>query len=211
MYPTDWLTWASGTLTGIGAPVNDTNLATLWNWTAAEKPHPTGAAATQWNNPLNTTQPASGASSVNSVGVKSYPDIGTGVNATVQTLLNGHYPNIISNLRASTPASGWGNACSDLGVWGTGCSWIGNAAPNVGSIVSGLVSGPTAVVSAGAAAGSGLSSFAKLGTCLTNPHFWWRVGFTTIGAVLIAWGLYSYFSPRADAVATRALPIAAEA
>lgn len=120
-YPQDWLIWADGTLLGISAPADDTNLLTLWDWSHAES----GSDVMRWNNPLNTTQPEPGAVDMNSVGVKRYPDIDTGVLATVTTLLNGFYPAIVSNLRESVPQAQWSNACHDLGTWGTGCGWIG--------------------------------------------------------------------------------------
>ena len=51
----------------------------------------------EWN-PLATTQPARGANDFNGVGVKNYPDAATGVHATVQTLTNGLYPNLVNYL-----------------------------------------------------------------------------------------------------------------
>lgn len=120
-YPQNWLEWADGTLLGIGASGDDTNLTTLWDWSHAES----GSDVMRWNNPLNTTQNEPGAVDMNSVGVKRYPDISTGVTATVTTLLNGFYPTIVSNLRQSVPQAQWSNACRDLGTWGTGCGWIG--------------------------------------------------------------------------------------
>lgn len=53
-------------------------------------------------NPFNTTQPASGASNYNSVGVKNYTSEVEGVRATAQTLENGHYDAILAALRAGT-------------------------------------------------------------------------------------------------------------
>lgn len=48
------------------------------------------------NNPLDTTQPVSGASDCNGAGVKNYNSMGQGVAATLQTLKNGYYGSVIS-------------------------------------------------------------------------------------------------------------------
>jgi hypothetical protein len=115
-----WTDWASGVLAGVSAPVNATNLDTLWAWSNKES----GANVMRWNNPLNTTQPWPGSSDMNSVGVKFYATVSDGIAATVTTLLNGYYPVILANLRGSVPRAQWGNACGNLGTWGTGCNWL---------------------------------------------------------------------------------------
>jgi hypothetical protein len=79
----------------------------------------------RWLNPLNTTQPWPGATNANSVGVKIYPDINAGIQATVQTLLNGYYPTIVDHLRRSISYRLWQDLCGELGTWGTGCNWLG--------------------------------------------------------------------------------------
>lgn len=125
----DWNMWAQATLTGIGAPVTPTNLDTLRRWTAAEKP---AGMPVQWNNPLNTTQPAPGSTTVNSVGVRSFANLTSGVAATVQTLLNGNYNSIVSSLRTSKAPEEWDpEARRELGVWGTGVAWLKGAVANV--------------------------------------------------------------------------------
>lgn len=117
---TIWEQWASGVLGGVGAPVDANNVDTLWGWSNAES----GTDVMRWNNPLNTTQPWPGAQNMNSVGVKRYASINDGVLATVATLDNGYYPTILANLRSSRPRAQWGNACGELGKWGTGCGWL---------------------------------------------------------------------------------------
>jgi hypothetical protein len=77
-----------------------------------------------WRNPLNTTQDWPGAVAMNSAGVKRYRTIQDGIDATVTTLKNGHYPAILDNLKASRPRANWGNACPNLSTWGTGCTWL---------------------------------------------------------------------------------------
>jgi hypothetical protein len=124
-----WQDWASAVLAGVGAPPSPTNNASLLGWTAQEKTglHPApalGPWATQWNNPLNTTQPWPGAVSVNPVGVKQYRTLADGEGATLATLVNGHYPDILEMLRNSIPAMWWFAAArSQLDTWGTGSVW----------------------------------------------------------------------------------------
>lgn len=119
---TSWETWAAGVLNGLGAPLNQTNVDTLFAWSSAETdPYP----LMRWNNPLDTTQPeGAGNVDANSVGVKIYPTVEQGIAATVTTLLNGYYPLIVAHLRNSVPRAQWGDACAELGTWGTGCGWI---------------------------------------------------------------------------------------
>ncbi len=118
--PTAWEQWASGVLAGVGAPVDIATVDVLWGWSNAES----GAAVMRWNNPLNTTEPWPGAQNMNSVGVKRYASVNDGILATVATLDNGYYPTILANLRSSVSRSQWGNACGELGKWGTGCGWL---------------------------------------------------------------------------------------
>jgi hypothetical protein len=107
--------FAVSVLKAVGAPVNHNNVAALVGWANAE--------GGNWNNsarynPLNTTQGAPGATSINSVGVKSYNNWQQGINATVQTLRNGNYGGIINALHTSNPhavaqaigASPWGTS-----------------------------------------------------------------------------------------------------
>lgn len=117
---TTWEQWATAVLAGIGAPADQTNIDTLWAWSNKES----GADVMRWNNPLNTTEPWPGAQNMNSVGVKRYASVNDGVLATVATLDNGYYPTILANLRSSLSRSQWGNACAELGKWGTGCGWL---------------------------------------------------------------------------------------
>lgn len=73
-----------------------------------------------WNI-LDTTEPATGATDFNNVGVKNYPDEATGVEAVVATLTNGYYNNnilpVLENEGASATmlATAVGNS-----PWGTG-------------------------------------------------------------------------------------------
>jgi hypothetical protein len=65
-------------------------------WIAGEAPAtPTGAK----NNPMNSTQSFSGSTDFNSVGVQNYKSKEDGLKATVQTIKNGRYDDIIAALR----------------------------------------------------------------------------------------------------------------
>lgn len=124
-------TFFESVLEGIDAPASDAHITGLAAWHKAE-----GGSAT-WN-PLNTTQPASGATDYNSVGVKNYPNEAIGVSATIKTLVNGNYPKILEALRAeSFDIKALADAV-DTSVWGTkhltdvtaGCSAVQAAGGN---------------------------------------------------------------------------------
>jgi hypothetical protein len=117
-----WSTWYLRVMVGVSAPINDITRDVMWAWSNAES----GADVMRWNNPLNTTQPWPNALKMNNagLGVKFYATVQDGIDATVVTLLNGYYPVILANLRRSVPRAQWGNACADLGIWGTGCGWL---------------------------------------------------------------------------------------
>lgn len=104
--------FANDVLAGIGAPVTPENVRAIQAWARAE-------GGTSHNNPLNTTQGAPGATDFNSVGVKTYTSYEQGVQATIQTLLNGNYANIIAALKAGNNAMSVANAIA-ASPWGTG-------------------------------------------------------------------------------------------
>ena len=88
-------TFAEAVLQSLGYPVTKLAVTDIMSWEAAE-----GGA---WNggaryNPLNTTEPMSGATDFNSVGVKNYSSWDDGITATVKTLNNGHYTDILNAL-----------------------------------------------------------------------------------------------------------------
>lgn len=104
--------FAEDILKGVGAPVTPENVRVIEAWMRAE-----GGAS--HNNPLNTTQDAPGASNFNDVGVKTYSSYQQGVQATVQTLLNGMYANIIDALKKGNSAKAVADAIANS-PWGTG-------------------------------------------------------------------------------------------
>lgn len=55
-------------------------------------------------NPLDTTEPYPGASDYNTVGVKNYPSFQAGVDATIKTLNNGDYGQVLSTVHLGAPA-----------------------------------------------------------------------------------------------------------
>jgi hypothetical protein len=140
--------WAQSILRGIGAPVTPQNLRFLAAWQRAEG----GGTANNANfNPLNTTQGAGGAGSINSVGVKSYRSAGQGIKATVQTLLNGHYGDIVSGLRSGRASADQLARSRSLSTWGTG-----------GGVLRVLGSGGSLSPAKGIASSPGLDLASKL-------------------------------------------------
>src|SRR4051812_28469417 len=81
-------TWAVALLERLGFEATDANVRAIVSWEQAEGGHWQNTAT---YNPLNTTQDAAGATSMNSVGVKAYTSWDQGLDATAQTLRNGYY------------------------------------------------------------------------------------------------------------------------
>ena len=105
--------WERSLLRSIGAPATAENLRFLDAWQRAEG----GSAA---YNPLNTTQHAPGASAYNSVGVRNYSSPEIGLEATKQTLLNGHYGDIVGLLRSGRSNATRLAQAVEASPWGTG-------------------------------------------------------------------------------------------
>lgn len=97
----------------LGMPVTAANMQFLRAWNQAE-----GMDSSHFN-PFATTQGASGASDINSVGVKSYTSFDQGVQATADTLNNGLYGGILDALRSGTSAMAGADAVANS-PWGTG-------------------------------------------------------------------------------------------
>lgn len=109
-----WPGWERDVLTGIRAPINADAVRFLDQWHSFE-----GGAAL--NNPLNTTQPEPGATDYNSAHVKNYPSSAIGSKATVATLENGFYNDILAALRSGRPFA-YGNkgaVAAQVQKWGT--------------------------------------------------------------------------------------------
>lgn len=71
------------------------------------------------NNPFDTELPWGLWTDYNTAGVKNYATVSDGVNATVNTLLNGFYPDIVAAIRAGTDAMVMADALA-ASPWGTG-------------------------------------------------------------------------------------------
>jgi hypothetical protein len=104
--------WANDLLSALGMPRTAANIKAITAWVAAE-----GTKA--GNNPLATTQVMPGATAFNSVGVRNYSSYNEGLAATVRTLRNGRYGNILSALATGTDSVAVAQAVADS-PWGTG-------------------------------------------------------------------------------------------
>lgn len=106
--------WAKRLLERADWPVSRNNLRALVAWTSAE-----GTKA-KWN-PLATTQPMAGATDFNSVGVKNYPSLESGLEATLKTLAYTDlgYGRIRKRLKENAPAYRTLRAV-EKSAWGTG-------------------------------------------------------------------------------------------
>lgn len=107
-----------------------------------------------WNNtatfnPLNTTQAESGSHGINSVNVQAYTSWEQGLAATVATLKNGRYGDILANL-ATGNAQQIASSAS-LNTWGTGNFTKDLAGATPGPAPADLPQGTTPDVSATAA------------------------------------------------------------
>lgn len=107
--------WATKFLAQLGVPITSENLKAMTTWMAFEGGHWKNSAH---YNPLNTTQGADGASSMNKVGVKSYNSWEQGLQATVETIRNGRYGNVLQALQSGTDASAVLTAVN-RSPWGT--------------------------------------------------------------------------------------------
>ena len=108
-------------LKGIGAPITDENMKFFYAWRQAE-----GGKAR--NNPFNTTQSKPGSTFYNCLkkgvsgcksGVRNYLSSQDGIDATVRTIKNGRYQNIINALKTGDNAEKSALALKSS-PWGTG-------------------------------------------------------------------------------------------
>ena len=108
-------------LKGIGAPISDENMKFFYAWRQSE-----GGKAR--NNPFNTTQSKPGSTFYNCLkkgvsgcksGVRNYLSSQDGIDATVRTIKNGRYQNIINSLKSGDSAEKSALALKSS-PWGTG-------------------------------------------------------------------------------------------
>jgi len=111
--------WIVALLASIGAPPTKVNINSIAGWIQHESSWnaspPDGAQYT--NNPLNTTEPGFGGTSINSVGVKRYPTVAQGIGATVAAMENGDYSDILAALRSGKGLTG---SYAGLSTWSGG-------------------------------------------------------------------------------------------
>jgi hypothetical protein len=90
--------WIDALLTAIGAPLTAANKNSIANWINHEGTYGTQGA----NNPLNTTYapPGTQSSSFDGLAVKNFATSAQGLEATVTTLTNGNYGDILMLLRS---------------------------------------------------------------------------------------------------------------
>jgi murein DD-endopeptidase MepM/ murein hydrolase activator NlpD len=139
--------WANQFLSKLGVPVTASNIQAVTTWMAWEGGHWKNSAH---NNPLNTTLKTSQSTgSMNSVGVQRYASWDAGLDATLQTIRNGRYGNILAALQAGNDPQAVIQAVN-ASPWGTtikgGKSSQSVATPSVG--VSGGGGGMSVVVNA---------------------------------------------------------------
>ncbi len=109
--------WRVATLKKLGAPVTKSNLKFLGSWQRWEGGHTNNTARFNW---LNTTS-GKQYPSINSVGVKRFPDFNTGTTILANTLKSG-YPTLTRLLRSGNggQAVSLPRGQADLNRWLTG-------------------------------------------------------------------------------------------
>lgn len=147
--------WAATLLRRLGIHQTPGAVQGLVGWSKAEGGH--------WNNdarynPLNTTQGASGAKAINGVGVKSYGSWQQGLDATVETLHNGHYGGILKALQSGSPDA----VASAIGKtpWGT----------NAGLAAKAIASTPRVAGVHAAGIGDGSGGAARAASVSSQPE-----------------------------------------
>jgi hypothetical protein len=110
------LDFATLLLNKLDRPTCNNNIISMLAWMAYEN---TDAAY----NPLATERDYPGATDFNEAGVKNYPDLESGINATIEALTNGLYGEILADLAncadpettcAAISASRWGSHPSSI-------------------------------------------------------------------------------------------------
>jgi len=113
----DDIAFYTAILTGVGAQATPENLKYCYAWRQAE------SAQAAWN-PFNTTQSIASSTafscSKNKPLVKNYDSRDNGIKATVTTLTNGHYSNIVNGLVNDVGAKKLSEMIDNLTTWGTG-------------------------------------------------------------------------------------------
>lgn len=197
-FPSWIVKMAADILRQLHYPVTTGNIEALLAWHQAE-----GGSASF--NIFNTTQPAAGASNYNSVGVKNYVSYQQGLSATVATLRNGYYPEILAALKANNPygvAQGlenepWGTSGSLVASILHGWGIAGGGAPDPSAGSGGGSSLPGDPIGAIKGAIGDVGSAASATEKLADPNFWLglllRAAFIGAGLVLVVVGVLRLF------------------
>jgi hypothetical protein len=159
------MSWETDILNGLGAPGSGNNVQKLDAWNACEG-NKAGASGLPINNPFNTTYSGFGGVSVNSAGVKSYPNWASGLSATLATLRSSYYTAIVANLTGDGTGSQFAGAVG-ASPWGTSGSCIARV---MGTVVGGGDPGG----GGGGVGGSDVGNIGKAHTVFsvtTDPEF----------------------------------------
>jgi hypothetical protein len=143
--------WVTDFLNAIGAPQTPQNVAFVNAWIAKES----GSYPISYGwNPLNTTQSAPGSYGGGAQGnIQFFPSYQSGLSATVQTIKNGYYPDLLAVLRSGAPTIG--APYRGLSTWGTGSlAGMQGSKPTVSGSPSTSSSGPPTTSSSGASTDS---------------------------------------------------------
>lgn len=114
-------TWGKALSRAVGANFTPQVDLFLRAWAQSESGDPTQSEGGVWN-PFNTTQKMPGSTDFNVNGgypVQNYLTWQQGVQATAKTILNGHYPALVADLRLGTSALAMAHAVA-VSSWGTG-------------------------------------------------------------------------------------------
>lgn len=147
--PTSEEQWAMDYLSWIGSPAtgpNDPRVKFLSQWQSIEGNPPGTATFASEHNPLSTSEPAQGSSSINSSNVQAYPNVQEGLQATQQTMQQGYDQPIFNALL--NPASTEADLQAALGS----SNWTGQGATANQNYASAVAGGGTG--SASTSAGS---------------------------------------------------------
>ena len=133
--------WRTSLLKGLGYKPTKQNLAFLSTWQRWEGGHTNNDARFNW---LNTTKPARGAlGTINSVGVQRFDSYENGIAATIATLRNGRYGDVLEALESGDPYSRRPVAGLQTWVSGSPTGNPGYAQKVLGGKVVGSPKGPT--------------------------------------------------------------------
>ncbi len=109
--------WANDLLDACGLPANPETVLAVVAWCESERSHNLPPDGAPWN-PLDTEEPGFGGTDWSSAGVKSYPTLTDGIDATKATLFNGRYGRVVSAFQLSNNANAICQAVSQS-PWGS--------------------------------------------------------------------------------------------